>query len=568
MKYLIGIPLSIIFLITFLQKIDNAAIGYYEIDIREWLYNIKETRLQYYIILTTVYIIIISVLWKKMLKNVKSIKMLFVFGTAGNIILWCNNTIYWMLLNKICFVDSDNTIFYICKNAFGSLREARQYYTCLNCELFTVAIIVNGMSYFLKNGIGREAVKLAFSGDDLYICIFCLTIVMGGIHASDYIVLRIGGKIIEYIVIPAYIGLNIIKFIKIYNYFKNIFINSRGKFVIVENNNAIHRCKLWSIAQKLQNKKIFLIPKSLSKNYIGKGISLELFDDCTEQKEHNNIYYFNIAYCAFKYIDLGGNNNYDAVTFTEKSTIKQIEYYSDYIYYRRFACEIAQRIKLDCNKWTNCIIEEIVKFQERICKEIDTFLVFDYIIKWTEIVNYIYALVVLHEKNVYVTNVKLDFADFKKWLDFREKNKDEMLKSQFPKHKIFNILNIVCDKIMKKKYLFKEYSLKEIFEILNTLRNYTRGHGVYTFEITQKLNLQLIAIVVFLINRLLELKKLDKSLDNLEDHGWVVYIGDIPYFLYSSENLEYVFNSFQKGNSVTLPMDYKGQHIENNIELE
>ena len=50
-----------------------------------------------------------------MLKNVKSIKMLFVFGTAGNIILWCNNTIYWMLLNKICFVDSDNTIFYICK---------------------------------------------------------------------------------------------------------------------------------------------------------------------------------------------------------------------------------------------------------------------------------------------------------------------------------------------------------------------------------------------------------------------------------------------------------------------
>jgi len=65
MKYLIGIPLSIIFLITFLQKIDNAAIGYYEIDIREWLYNIKETRLQYYIILTTVYIIIISVLWKK-----------------------------------------------------------------------------------------------------------------------------------------------------------------------------------------------------------------------------------------------------------------------------------------------------------------------------------------------------------------------------------------------------------------------------------------------------------------------------------------------------------------------
>ncbi len=50
-------------------------------------------------------------------------------------------------------------------------------------------------------------------------------------------------------------------------------------------------------------------------------------------------------------------------------------------------------------------------------------MVFDYIIKWTEIVNYIYALVVLHEKNVYVTNVKLDFADFKKWLDFREKIK-------------------------------------------------------------------------------------------------------------------------------------------------
>ena len=65
---------------------------------------------------------------------------------------------------------------------------------------------------------------------------------------------------------------------------------------------------------------------------------------------------------------------------------------------------------------------------------------------------------------MYVTNVKLDFADFKKWLDFREKNKDEMLKVQFPKHKIFNILNIVCDKIMKKNIYLRNIHLRKFLK--------------------------------------------------------------------------------------------------------
>ena len=67
----------------------------------------------------------------------------------------------------------------------------------------------------------------------------------------------------------------------------------------------------------------------------------------------------------------------------------------------------------------------------------------------------------------------------------------------------------------------------------------------------------LIEILVFLINRLIEAGLLDDNFRNLEELGWVVYVGEDPYFLYDydSKYRECRFDSWRNGNSFTLPSD-------------
>lgn len=96
-----------------------------------------------------------------------------------------------------------------------------------------------------------------------------------------------------------------------------------------------------------------------------------------------------------------------------------------------------------------------------------------------------------------------------------------------------------------------------MLDATNKLRDYTRGHGVFTFEISQEINIGLIKILAFLLSRLMDYLYTTDNMDNLEKLGWVIYIGDIPYYLYSFDERfnELKYESFQKGNSIALPMD-------------
>ncbi|MGN0292417.1 MAG: hypothetical protein ACI4D3_00265 [Lachnospiraceae bacterium] len=83
---------------------------------------------------------------------------------------------------------------------------------------------------------------------------------------------------------------------------------------------------------------------------------------------------------------------------------------------------------------------------------------------------------------------------------------------------------------------------------------------MFTFEISQEINLKLIKILVFLIGCLIECQMLTDDLDNLEEFGWVIYSGDVPYYLYSIDDRyeEFRYESFQMGNSIALPLDIHG----------
>ena len=72
--------------------------------------------------------------------------------------------------------------------------------------------------------------------------------------------------------------------------------------------------------------------------------------------------------------------------------------------------------------------------------------------------------------------------------------------------------------------------MQELLEACNYLRDYTRGHGVFTFEISQYINLNLLKILVALLNSLIYFLRITDMKDNLESLGWVIYLGDIPNF--------------------------------------
>ena len=95
---------------------------------------------------------------------------------------------------------------------------------------------------------------------------------------------------------------------------------------------------------------------------------------------------------------------------------------------------------------------------------------------------------------------------------------------------------------------------------------YTRGHGVFTFEINEEINIALLQILVILINNLLHFDVMPIDQTAMEHLGWVLYYEDTPYFCYSySEDRkhnqagEYLYNSFSKGNSISIPTVLQGE---------
>lgn len=196
---------------------------------------------------------------------------------------------------------------------------------------------------------------------------------------------------------------------------------------------------------------------------------------------------------------------------------------------------------------------------------------FDYAIKWMEIFNYLCSLISISSQRLGVSaNIlsRLNNAGFLRWSEFRQKESksekvdsfvNQIFNKEDPVHVAFCF---VWQEVTSRAYSFSKYTINELLHALRELRNYTRGHGVFTFEISQEINLALVEILVYLISQLIESKLLEESFDNLEELGWLVYVGDVPYFLYSYDNKyhECRFDSFQNGNSITLPADIRRIH--------
>lgn len=225
-----------------------------------------------------------------------------------------------------------------------------------------------------------------------------------------------------------------------------------------------------------------------------------------------------------------------------------------------------ENIKLNKINQYNCIIDEIVAFKNHIINLTDKDLIFDYLIKSFENVNYMFALTSISRRQVKISNdviEKIQFATFGTWRNIIDEQieYDSELKALMldlvSDASVFQTFNDIWHFVTSNNYEFEKYSLQKLLKAINELRNYTRGHGVFTLEISYEINQKLVEICVFLINHVTKYIKSANNMDNLSKLRWMISLKNINYYLYSSDksNNTLVYKAFQSSETLLIDID-------------
>ena len=112
-------------------------------------------------------------------------------------------------------------------------------------------------------------------------------------------------------------------------------------------------------------------------------------------------------------------------------------------------------------------------------------------------------------------------------------------------------------KVQNSNKIDSKINLSSSFKMMRDFRNDTRGHGVYTFEITEELNLSLIEIIQCWFYKLDKYGFLEENYNNLVQLGWILKYKKKTYYFYSyskkANQLEYF--CFLDGTVLCMPYD-------------
>lgn len=559
-------------------------------DLRDWWYSFNEHKYLNYLIATNILTLFASFVWKIVTCKTSSLKTFSISLIISMILLIVGNGLYWGYLKNTCFGHGLIPIDECYINVFGSLKSAQVYYSLILYITFFVESIIYGWSFFNRQVINKVAwVQIVGSISPHHLIqtvVFSLYHIMIG--AYYWRVSEI--PIINIMTIPFCILIifDVIKKIICYKelekYYKQILDNRYfdGSLIVVkepENSTESFLYRVFLSKSHIKNmmmeNKIYIIPSMLYDKNMEISVKIDVYKSDKINNEVNKFQnaaleergIFNFCYCESLNVAKDNERLYDSSFLNEDNLVKNIESIPRYLSYKKSQQTIINQMKVEELQKTTFFTEEILILKQFFCKNVDSFLVFDYAIKCMETLNYFFSLMIISQEKISVSEeVLLDIrmADFDRWRKIREKymksaTMNQIMTSETIDKKVFICFEKVWKCIVNRNYLFKEFSLTELLKALNSLRDYTRGHGVFSFEISYEINLNLLEILVFLVNQMLECRLLDFEYRDLVELGWIVFWGDVPYFLYSydDKNKELCFNSFKKGNSITLPIDYR-----------
>lgn len=585
---------SIIFLIVFTDNISTMIISLFVIDIRDWWYEFVANKTFEYTAATALLSAVIYLVWQLSCRYGRNVKEVLLILLTGELVLEAANVLYWHYIRRNCFPMEWSSLEFAYSESFGSSQLAEPYFSILLCVIFAVGIILNYLEAFFKDIIKKETADQIFKGtkifsEMLYTGIPLCIVLTGTNSLVSFLHIPIVeiSTAIFVIMILEYIFISTNYFRKMSQYYRTIIsdTDNRKHLVIVREDTALNKSFLYErfwrkkhYIEKLEKKNIYLLPWNLAKINNRICIMLDVYNEKTlkkdlkdkekfEKSKFRERGTFNIAYCENREILQKYTRFYDRSASDMEAVVKEIIELKKVLKYRKRQMDIISNLQLERLTVTNCIVDEIIAFKRYLDQNVNTFLIFDYEIKWLETINYLYTLIAISHQKVPLSRKvrkQIEMADFKKWINMRkdivhDRDIDKILCQPYDRNSAFQSFNKIWKAITARDFAFSEYSVDELLRASKELRNYTRGHGVFTFEISDEINLDLMEILVFLINQLIVNDQLTEDFSNLEELGWMIYSGDIPYFLYSYNKIygEYCFNSFQNNSSIMLPEDIR-----------
>lgn len=532
---------------------------------------------------------IICLIYNLALHYVVSGKTFIIAIIAGCVCILAFTILYWRFIQIYFYEREWSRLESAFSISFGNNKSQISFWVKDFWIIFLGGIITNGAEVFIQNRIQKITWHQVYYYDNffdymLYIIAPYIILLSGNFFFVGYIKIKVKELYVIFagIYILHFFISNTISFVHLYKYYLGI-LNESTKlenFVVVQESPYVNKSffvKYINQIKKLENikeNKILFIPYEMGIE-TDDFIKLDVYDESifiSLRIQAVQMYSsmsklrgtFNLA---FYFQNVPSPLEYDGKFNEFKNLLNKITYLEGYLNYKREVDKELNKLNLTDLTKLNLISKEILEFKKHMEEIVsDDFLSFDYAIKWLEVVNYLYALVAISKCDFIISDKiynLLENADFGKWREIVKKllNYDNDMKKIIMKRK--NEMEPFCEFekiwyiVTSRQYIFEQYNVDELLYGAKELRNYTRGHGVFTFEITKELNISLIKILIFIINKLIECLDMADNLDNLEKNGWVLYSGDIPYYLYSIDkiNKKYKYESFQKGNTISLPLD-------------
>lgn len=590
---------AFILLIAMADNMPTMISSVFEVSLRDWWYDFVTEKTLEYVAATAVLTAVMYLVWQLGSRAGRSVGTVLAVLAAGELILATSFGQYWNYIEENCVPAEWSGLELAYTESFGSLQAARLYFFIFACVIFAAGIILNYLKVFFRDQIKKETADQVFSGNRLFQEMLCtgipICIILTGTYSLarlfDFFVAKIFAAVFV-IMILWHVLVSSFYFRKMLRYYRADIEDREIEryLVIVRENSSSQKSflyeKIWrkeNHIEKLQKQKIYLLPRNLSEGNDGSFIMLDVYSGEAagkelkdkEKFEKNRLQErgaFNIAYCEDTYAFRDYVRFYDRYASDLETLMKEIIELKGFLQYRERQTGIISRLQTDSLTVTNCIVDEIIAFRRYFDRNINRFLVFDYAIKWLETVNYLYTIIAVSHQAVPLSSKvrnRIVMADFRKWTELREnvvhdRDIDGIISRSHCGDSVFQSFQRIWKAVTVREYSFSKYTVGELIAASNRLRNYTRGHGVFTFEISDEINLDLLEILVFLINQMIVNDQLEGDFSNLEELGWIVYVGDTPYFLYSYNKTydEYCFNSFRNSSSIMLPADIRRKEDE------
>lgn len=553
-------------------------------DIGSWNRMLFKDNYIFLIICTAILSSIFYLIYQGTLYFIKNNKKFIIGIGAGCSIILIIVLLYWKLIEE----NIPKTIFAF-KECYNMDKYPCIYWFIYSILIYVIGIIINKWDLLIIDNFRKVIWKQIFSGEDLFCNLlflgepYCIFISAMGITMkifkrkfSMYFTLMIFVICIFFLIKKSY------QYITIREYYKNSVKDLNGNIILIQESPSVKKSFILenyfktTIIKDMMDRKIYFYPIELKEEkdvYIKIDV-YEKIDLNYDDSYKNNINIMSEKKGVYNYIYVDDKKMsisaiplwYDKI-FTDINDLKlEIINSVASINYKKEIEKKLENIKLNKINQYNCIIDEIVAFKNHIINLTDKDLIFDYLIKSFENVNYMFALTSISRRQVKISNdviEKIQFATFGTWRNIIDEQieYDSELKALMldlvSDASVFQTFNDIWHFVTSNNYEFEKYSLQKLLKAVNELRNYTRGHGVFTLEISYEINQKLVEICVFLIDHVTKYIKSANNMDNLSKLRWIISLKNINYYLYSSDksNNTLVYKAFQSSETLLIDID-------------